>query len=326
VDAIAVRAGGDLALGIGPSVQHAERPVGTISGRVRVDVEGAFLAVPGVRVQLLDPSGATVTEVMTDGAGRYRIPAATGQWNLRFTKPGFRTFDFLGSAGPSGSGVRVPLNGSVTMANAFLDVVGGQGTALFGRVTTPEGGHPDTEVVLHGPGGAVVATPIADDEGRFLFAGIAPGTYTLEVDPPLPWEDGWWSPVSGFWEGPTTFEIGTSDIRTDVRIPRASFSVSGLVREPGGELVTSGAVEAYDPVSGQLVAASDVDGLGRFDLPFVAPAPDAIALRFVPAYDDLVHLPTWLGGTEEQTPDSVVDLAGEDDGIGVDLTVRMVPT
>ncbi len=313
VSSIAALPSGDLLVGVGATVQRVERPVGHISGVVRTGVEGAWLPVAGVRVEVLDPEGQPVTEVTSDARGRYVVAADVGQWNVRFSKPGFQTFEFLGSAGSYASGVRVPLGGSVTLANPYLDYLNGDGTAVYGRVTAPDGTNPATEVVLHRQGASQPLTPVAaDGAGRFLFAGAPPGVYTLEVTPASPWAHGWWSAATGYSETAVPFTLDTHDLHAAVSVPRDRIDITGTVVDNFGNTVLSGTVEAVDLPTGLITGSAAIGQAGDYRISYAAPAPAEVALRFVPAWDDATHLPTWLGGTDEPTAASVVALAGGD--------------
>ena len=218
--------------GTSPGNNFGELPYPDVTGTVFVDrnkngvKDPAEPGIPGVVIQLLDPTGRIVGTATTDPSGNYRISnVPPGNYTVREIQPaGYANTP----TGPNQANDR-PLTvgtGGVT-ATQFGEVL----SSLTGIVyrdfnldgtRTPTGANPDTGipgvvVTLVNDAGIVVGTTTTDAAGVYTFTDLPAGTYTvIETQPPLPT-----TLTNGFYDGLDT--IGSP-----------GWHVAGEEPDPGG--------------------------------------------------------------------------------------------
>jgi len=161
----------------------------TITGRVFNDINGNSLldanepGLPGVRIDLVNAAtGAVVGAADTDGTGFFSINGVgPGNFRVREILP----TNFIAStptvqAFSSFSGT--PSNFS--FGNFLPSVVGGNIFEDLDRTTSFTAGDinsPGWTVRLLRPGGIVLQTVTSNASGNYSFAGVVPGSYTVQL-------------------------------------------------------------------------------------------------------------------------------------------------
>jgi len=218
----------------------------TIAGQV-IDAEGAPLAEASV---VAEPEGAeaatggrAATAATTDSSGRFSLslPAASAPWTLVARHPDACAARLeLGVVSADRSGVLIALS-----AGTFLD----------GSVHARDG----TERASPVDGAAVRITALAegsldpvrvertDDEGRFLFPGLAPGLFRIAVT----------AAERAQWE--RTIAIGPEGREISIELAAGS-SLSGRVVAPGGRGLADARVAATAEGGVRRVAIADLRG------------------------------------------------------------------
>jgi len=181
-----------------------EVPPASIRGLVHVDDDGDCVVDPderplaGVRIELRDASGRTITVTQTDSSGRYEFSdLRPGQYQVFERQPD----GFFQGGQRVGSGVGQVLGDDllgVTLA-AGEDVVNYDfcelpPSSISGRVWQES--EPDQQfdpgdkplsgvrVDLIDGGGSVVAQTRTDGTGQYSFTGLAPGVYGVREQQP----------------------------------------------------------------------------------------------------------------------------------------------
>ncbi|GAA1836658.1 MFS transporter [Pseudonocardia ailaonensis] len=132
-------------------------------------VSGTVLGGPGggVTVTLIDARGDVAGAATTDGAGRYLVPGIPeGSYTLTASAPGVP---------PVATSVLVGA-GATTHDVTLADRAELRGTVRAGSTGGPVA---EAVVTLAAGDGAVVASGRTDAAGKFGFAGLAAGSYTL---------------------------------------------------------------------------------------------------------------------------------------------------
>jgi uncharacterized surface anchored protein len=191
-----------------------------VTGRVR-QPDGA--PVSGAAVTLIDTSGRQAGRASAGPDGSFRIAApAAGMYTL---------IAMAAAHQPQASMVRVgdgPVQHDVMLAGTSQLT----GTVCAAGTSEPI---PGATVTLAGPRGEVLAAQNTDATGRYLFADLVPGDYTLAVSAPK--------------REPTALLItvaGGGETVQDVQLAGRS-RLSGTARTADGQAVPDARVALLDP-------------------------------------------------------------------------------
>lgn len=200
-----------------PTVTPLVRPLAAIGDRVWYDTNDDGIqdagepGASGVLVRLLDASGNVVAEIRTDADGYYRFEnLEPGQWAVQVVSPS-TAFSFS-PEGDDGDDVTESFDSDVDgvtgrtllvtvlpgqtelRVDAGLSIPGASPSLLGDRVwydanhdgiqDPGEPGVAGVTVRLLNAAGEVVAEDVTDGEGGYLFSGLAPGQWRVEVVPP----------------------------------------------------------------------------------------------------------------------------------------------
>jgi protocatechuate 3,4-dioxygenase beta subunit len=152
-------------------------PRGTVEGTVVNSVTGA--GIGGAQVGLSPDRYTAGYGTTTDVAGRFRITGmAPGSYLIGAKKDGF------GGSGPddsffSNSELHVASGGEPVKVELRLTPT----STMFGHVLGPDG-KPAAGVEVTVNEWLMAEAPVTDEEGRFEFNGVSPGSYTLVAWPP----------------------------------------------------------------------------------------------------------------------------------------------
>jgi protocatechuate 3,4-dioxygenase beta subunit len=178
---------------------------GSISGTVHADPEGDCIIGPqdiplaGVAIELLDAGGNVLQTTVTNNRGEYRFEnLAPGTYSVRQIQPAgyYQGGEHVGSAG--GVIVRDNLIGQIEIRSAtdavrydFCELLPAtlrgrvyadpEADCVFGTRDTPLAG---VRIELLNEHDIVVATTLTGADGRYEFANLAPGEYSIrEIQP-----------------------------------------------------------------------------------------------------------------------------------------------
>jgi hypothetical protein len=150
---------------------------GTVEGAVINSATGA--GIGGAYVELSVNRFATGYHTTTDAAGHFRITGmAQGSYLIGARKDGFGPSTSDGSVFLN-SELNVALGGDPARAELKLTPLG----TMFGRVLGPDG-KPAAGVEVSVYQILMAEAPVTDEEGRFEFKNMSPGSYTLVARPP----------------------------------------------------------------------------------------------------------------------------------------------
>ncbi|MEM6687956.1 MAG: SdrD B-like domain-containing protein [Planctomycetota bacterium] len=297
----------------GVEYNFGETPFGSLEGFVYLaapgqDCDGHFdgedVPQAGVSVELLDDSGNRVAGTTTDSNGRYFFgDLPVGNYRVQSSTPA-GLIEGSASVGLI-DGVRVGLLQSDNLITRIDLPPGGDGVDYNfcviqpvqlsghvyhdanrdGRRNAGEQGISGTTVTLVDNTGATVANVLTDNDGRYEFSQLSPGTYTVVETQPTGYLDGQESigTVSGVVTGrqiendqitQITIAQGLAGINYDFGEYLPS-SIEGRVHvdddgdclvDPEEELLSGVVIQLFDE-SGQLVAqtTTNSDGVYRFD-------------------------------------------------------------
>jgi protocatechuate 3,4-dioxygenase beta subunit len=165
--------------------------LGTIAGRVEIEIDGQRVPVRRARVTLATDTGGKQSITATDTDGRYRFERiASGTYRVRAEKPGFvsRSPD---PEGPGDTPAPIQVTASGTVA---VDVAMQRGGALEGQFLDDHG-KPIARLAVSAdrlvgpaerPAVADTRSTTTDDLGRFRVHTLWPGRYRLRATPPPP--------------------------------------------------------------------------------------------------------------------------------------------
>jgi hypothetical protein len=204
-----------------------------IRGRV-LDAEG--IAVPQVSVQFI--SAATSATTTTDARGQFG-----------FELPAIQHFRIRAQRADCGSVESAELDASPA---GSLVLVLPPMTTLTGRITDARGNAvPRALAKLVGNDSSGDRLTVADGDGRYAFACVAPGPRRLTM----------WA--RGFSPATIDVDVGSSGVDRDARL-RPAPPVRGVVVDPSGRPVTFARVTAC---SGKQREEALSDEQGNFELP-----------------------------------------------------------
>ncbi|MDR3356767.1 MAG: carboxypeptidase regulatory-like domain-containing protein, partial [Spirochaetaceae bacterium] len=154
---------------------EAEPAIYTISGTVyKVETEGsAPVPAEEAKLTLIDSDGHIRSEDMTGNGGRYFIPrVVAGQYTIEASLYGYEP----GAAGP------FVVDANVSGKDLILQKVGALYT-LSGTISTSDDRSAEGTEVRLKQGYSLIGEPVlANDEGNYIIAGVAPGeNYTVEA-------------------------------------------------------------------------------------------------------------------------------------------------
>ncbi|WP_164101248.1 SdrD B-like domain-containing protein [Candidatus Laterigemmans baculatus] len=254
--------------------------------------------IEGVSIELVDASGAVVATTQTDASGRYEFKnLLPGTYQIREVTPeGY--FDGLDRAGTIAA---VQVGAAANPGDAISGVALRQGQAgveynfgellparIEGRVHADVDGDcmldedesPIAGVVmrLYDADGRELAQTTTDAEGKYVFAGLRPGRYTVVQDQPAGYFTG--GQMAGSTGGDDSVENRISDIRVGSAIvsvhndfcEHPPSELSGNVfadtdedclRDPGEVGLEGVRIELLD-AQGRVVQTTTTDAAGRY--------------------------------------------------------------
>ena len=181
-------------------------PLGQIGDRVWFDSnnngvqDAGEQGVPGVSVALLNAAGTTIATTVTDGDGIYKfVNLADATYSVKFSNlPAGFTFsgkdlggndntdsDADPSTGATGNYVISGGNSNMTVDAGIYSTKAALGDYAWfdansnGIQDATEKGIPGITVILYDAAGAAVTSAITDQNGRYFFSNLNPGTYTV---------------------------------------------------------------------------------------------------------------------------------------------------
>ncbi|KAA9150624.1 DUF1416 domain-containing protein [Amycolatopsis acidicola] len=172
--------GGYVLITSAPSYQPEAITVNVLDGPVRLDV--ALTGAGGLRgvvraattgVPVMD-AAVTVTDTNGDVVGS-RLSGRSGEYAFTSLAPGFYTLA-VNAAGYRPAALAVTAGESGT---AQQDVELPDGAVIRGSVAVPDHPRPAVTVSLLDDAGQLVRTTHADENGRYVFHDLDPGTYTV---------------------------------------------------------------------------------------------------------------------------------------------------
>ena len=167
---------------------------GSVSGVVFEDLDGSGRqnsgepGVSGMTVTLLDSSGAVLQSTQSDASGLYRFSAISpGSYLLRLA-----VSEGWVAGSTSEQNVALVTGGEAAGASFGLLRIGALNGVVFhdlngnGAADNNEPGLANAAVALVTPGGSILNTA-TDSNGRYQFAGLAPGVYQVSVAAASEW-------------------------------------------------------------------------------------------------------------------------------------------
>ncbi len=201
IAAVSVAVGADVT-GVDFGYQYAPPP-GSLGDRVWHDLDGNGAQDPGepglggVTVELRDSSGALLVSVVTDGGGYYGfLSVEAGAYTVSIVPPLY--YDATGDSDGAGTPNVAALVLAIGQEEGGIDfgLIYNPPPALIGDrvwedldsdgVQDPgENGLAGLAVTLRDSAGVVVDTATTDSLGAYEFSGLAAGSYSVTVTPPL---------------------------------------------------------------------------------------------------------------------------------------------
>lgn len=299
--------------------------------------------VAGVTVTLFDATGKVVASTVTDAYGKYIFKDLDpGAYTVQFTPPSNYEFTTQTNGTLDGSDVN-PLSGisaSVTLAagdsNMSVDagliqsVPLGQNVGDYVWFDTDKDGVQDAgetgiagvTVTLYDNTGKVIGTTVTDKDGKYNFASVPAGTYTVGFTPPIGLIGT--SQTSGNTTGsdmsPTTFKTAAFTVtagtdRTDIDAgfyaqPNTTASLGNLVWndldndgvQDAGEPGVAGVTVTLYNSGGTAIATTVTDAFGNYVFNNLAPATYSVGFTGIPSGFSLVSANA--GGTPSDSMDS----------------------
>ena len=196
---------------VGIDYNFGELLPASLSGQVHADLDDDCVLDPGeqllagVVIRLLDESGTEVTRTTTDAEGRYSFSdLLPGNYSVIQEQPTgfFEGGATPGDAGGATDGPNRILNVTLTAGQDAVDYnfcdrppaelagfvfADSDGNCLF---DSTEIGIEGVRIELYDRDGALVGTTFTDAAGRYRFANLAAGEYTLREEQPAGWIQG----------------------------------------------------------------------------------------------------------------------------------------
>ncbi len=202
---------------------------GAISGRVS-DSKGGPVSAVWINASPVPKAGVA----LTGNEWRYTQPKADGTFTLTGLDDGAYNVQFGSSGG--GAGYRPVSLQSVAVGTKDLAVVMETGLSISGVVTDVDG-RPIAQLAVQAQqlNGSASGNGYTDADGKFTVAGLAAGTYRLQVAQ-------WGGPNQSYvFEGTPTCDAGTADLRL---VATKGVTISGAFVDEAGAAVGGGFVSA----------------------------------------------------------------------------------
>jgi hypothetical protein len=239
--------------------------------------------IPGVVLELRDPSNALIGTTTTDATGHYQFETESGSYTVDVAASNFSAggalVGYVSTTGDSRTD-------TVTTDNVLTYDFGYRGTGSVGdRVwldTNANGAQDTGETGLNGVtvqllngSGNVIATTTTSGNGNYTFTHLAPGTYTVSVDEttlpaglvPSSDLDGIGTPNDA------TFPLAASANRTDVDFgykgtasigDRVWYDLNGNGVQDGNETGLNGVTVKLLDSSNNVLATKTTSGSGNY--------------------------------------------------------------
>ncbi|OQX23245.1 MAG: hypothetical protein BWK80_27000, partial [Desulfobacteraceae bacterium IS3] len=250
-----------LSPGVSGTADFGDRLENSISGKVFDDKDGNKVqdageqGLAGVTVTLLDRNGDEVKSTVTDAEGNYIFEKlGLGNYSVKETDPSGADFSW-GSTTPNEVSVTVGLDqpGKADFGDRQL---GGIAGTVFddkdGNKAQDAGeqGIADVTVTLLDAGGNVIKTTLTGADGKYSFADVPPGTYTVKESDPATYSSTTDNEVS---VSVTPDKAGVADFGD-----RQESSIAGIVFNDKDGDKAQGAGE--EGIPGVTVTLLDADG------------------------------------------------------------------
>jgi hypothetical protein len=181
-------------------------PLGQLGDRVWYDANGNGLqdateqGVPGVAVSLLNASGTVIATTVTDKNGNYKfVNLADATYSVQFSNlpAGFsftlkdvgaddnidsdpdQTTGKTGNYVISGGNTNLTVDAGIISARAALGDYVWLDANKDGVQDATESGIPGVTVTLYDAAGVALSSTITDQNGKYFFSNLNPGTYTV---------------------------------------------------------------------------------------------------------------------------------------------------
>ena len=283
--------------------------------------------ISGVTVELETIGGVTLSTTTTDANGKYLFTGlAPGSYEVQFVAPTGDTFSAalqgLDTTADSNPNVVTGITAPVTLAAGQTDLTIDAGLhylpAVLGDYVwldannngiqdTGENGISGVTVELETTGGVTLSTTTTDANGKYLFTGLAPGSY--EVQFVAPTGDTFSAALQGLdttadsnpnvatgITAPVTLAAGQTDLTIDAGLHYLPAALGDYVWldannngiQDTGEHGVSGVTVELEDTSGHVLSTTTTDANGKYlftgltpgsyEVQFVAPTGDAFTL------------------------------------------------
>ena len=307
-----IRTGSDVVTLVGQVAatgkDFAVRPFGSaITGTV----EGAAgIAMAGLSVDALTPTGTWITSAKTNAVGAYALTGlGAGQFKLRFSGNAEYLTRWSGGKTTLGGAAVVAVGANATLSGQNLTLV--KGGTISGTVTRAVTGAPLAGVTVLASTKSIYAPSqtITDAAGKYTITGLPNANYTIEYSGAGNVQT--WSGASETEAEATAVAIvGLGSVTGQDIALRPGGTLSGTVRGVIGGMTTPLRYAAVTLVAldGRFVASVYTDADGTYDL--TGATPGTYKLRFDGGWSYGLTTQWWNNKATMATSDSVVVTAG----------------
>jgi uncharacterized repeat protein (TIGR01451 family) len=272
-----------------PQIDGGIIPTGTVGDYVFYDLnadgvqDANELGIPGVKVYLLDNTGAKIDSTVTDGSGKYKFTVTAGDYQVQFVKPAGSTPTFTDQTGDTKDSdadvvtgktpvftmnpVLNPAPGDLATNNPTLDAgfiplapTGSIGDYVYfdnnsnGKQDAGDTPVVGSKVYLLDAAGTKIDSTLTDGAGKYLFKNLKSGTYFVQFTDPVGYD-------------PTVANAGTDDTKdSDAGATGRSHPITiDVTKAPSDTLrnnpnIDAGFVKAYGSIGDYMWIDANKDG------------------------------------------------------------------